>query len=48
MAWSSWSSMADGQQRTMAVTSTPLTGAALETLRDKDEREPVPAGGEPL
>jgi hypothetical protein len=25
----------------MAVTSTPATGAAMETLRDKDDREPV-------
>ena len=39
---------ADGSAVTYGRYLDTVTGAAMEVLADKDEREPVPAGGEPL
>lgn len=41
-------SSADGSSKVYGRYLNTETGAAMETLAPKDEREPVPAGGEPL
>lgn len=39
---------ADGTAPVFGYYENTATGAAMEILADKDEREPVPAGGEPV